>query len=235
MPLFGVCEKTTPNCFYGIIDMMHCYDIRIDGKYEGKICAFMENVRKEFNDFFRTEINDPNVFFLNSRKSINEVWGRKTERWLTAWADNSNIFILNPEVYTKESDHRDVEHFWKALKHEYCHLYFEKVTGGGYPKWLNEGLSCYLADQVKGKPAKEEALQVFKCYKEINPLTYKVGYFWVNFLINNFGKGKMLKLIRNLYEKDTEKQFNAVFKDIYGFNFSKTSFVKILDRYANLL
>lgn len=172
----------------------------------------------------------PSVVFVNSRREIDKIWGRKTERWLTAWVKNDKIFILPPNVYLKESSHKDINHFWQTLKHEYCHLYFKKMTGINYPKWLNEGLACYLAGQTKKPPAEEEALRIFNYYRKPNWQIYKTAYFWVKLLIEKFGREKLLKLIKRLNPQMTKKQFTKNFYQIYKFQFLKEGFGKIFNQ-----
>ena len=131
--------------------MFQIFNVKPNKKNQ-KINKFLSETKKELSDFFNIKVEQPNIFFLDSRKDINKTWGRKMPEWSSGWAKNSNIFILNPKIYTKESSHKKIEHFWKTIKHEYCHLYFKKLTGTSYPKWLNEGLACYLAKQIKKTP-----------------------------------------------------------------------------------
>ena len=71
---------------------------------------FLFKTEKELSVFFGININKPNIFFLDSRKDIDKVWGKKTENWFSAWAQNDNIYILNPKFYAKESNHK-INHF----------------------------------------------------------------------------------------------------------------------------
>lgn len=198
-------------------------------KFNKKMTGFLKSTRKELNDFYNTNIEQPSVFFIDSRKEINEIWRRKTEDWFSAWVKDMNIFILNPEIYTKESNHQDINHFWQSLKHEYCHLYYRKITNTGCPKWLNEGLANYLAGQVKKKPTKEEALIVFDYYQKIDWRIYNIGYFWIKLLIEKFGKKKLLTLIKTINSQTTKKEFAKKFHQIYKFYYSKVDFEKILE------
>jgi len=200
-----------------------------ESKFNKKMAGFLKSIQEELDDFYGTSIEQPSVFFIDSRKEINEIWGRKTEEWFSAWAKDGSIFILNPEAYTKESNHRDINHFWKSLKHEYCHLYYRKITNTGYPKWLNEGLANYLAGQVKKKSTKEEALRVFDYYQKLDWRIYNIGYFWTKILIEEFGKKKLLTLIKSIDSQTTEKEFAKKFHQVYKFHYSKTDFENILE------
>jgi len=197
-------------------------------KTNKKIEGFLISVRKELNSFFGIKMWQPFVILVNSRKDIDRMHGRKTEDWLVGWTSGCNIFILKPKVFTKESSHKDREYFWKVLKHEYCHLYFKQMTSIDYPAWLNEGLACYLAKQKKTPPSNKEALEIFKYYKKLDKNIYRIGYFWVNFLIKKFGKNKLMELIKSLKPQITEKQFAQNFYRIYQIYYSVKDFEKLL-------
>ena len=186
-----------------------------------KLKNFINSSRKELEGFFHIKIEPTNIFLIDSREEIDKMWGKKTERWLTAWTRNNNIFILNPKNYTRESDHKDIKHFWQTLKHECSHLYFKKLTQTNYPKWLNEGLACYLAGQVKKRPTTEEVLRIFDYFQKTDWKIYAIAYFWVKLLIDKFGKGKMLGLVKCINPQMTEKQFRENFYRIYRINYSK--------------
>jgi hypothetical protein len=193
-----------------------------------EIQEFLEDTQKELSRFFGISVGQPVLFFLNSRKEIDFIWNKKTEGWMVAWAKENYIFILNPKVYTKESDHKDIKHFWQVLKHEYCHIYFKKITNVNYPKWLNEGLACYLANQIKPQPSPEEALKIFEYFSKSDSQIYKPAYFWTKLLIEKFGVEKMLSLIETIKSGITEKQFSANFYKIYGLHYSEKDFIKLL-------
>lgn len=189
-------------------------------KNNQKLDKFLFATKKELSNFFSINVEQPNIFFLNSRKDIDKIRKMKTKRWQSGWAKNGNIFILNPKIYAKESSHT-AEHFWKTIKHEYCHLYFKKLTGTGYPKWLNEGLACYLAGQVKKSPTSDDVMKIFDYFKKSNWQIYSIGYFWVKLLIEKLGKKKFFKLLKQLKPELNENKFKLIFYKVYKIKFSK--------------
>lgn len=197
-------------------------------KSHKKLNRYIESIQKELNSFFRIKIERPLIFLVGSRREIDILWNKKTQGWLTAWMKGNNIFILHPDVYTKESDHKDIEHFWKTLKHEYCHIYFKHITGNSIPKWLNEGLACYLAKQEKKVPSKDNLLKVFNYFRKTDWQIYSIAYFWTKFLIENYGLKKLLELINQINPKITQKQFSENFYQIYRFHYSKKDFGKFI-------
>lgn len=186
-----------------------------------KLENFINSTQKELESFFHIKMEPVDVFLIDSRKDIDRIWRKKTEKWLTAWTKNNNIFILNPKNYTRESDHKDIKHFWQTLKHECSHLYFKQLTQANYPKWLNEGLACYLANQVKKELTQKEALKVFDYYSKIDWQIYSIGYFWVKLLIEKFGRKKLLTLLKQLKPNLSEHKFKLIFYKLYKIKFSK--------------
>ena len=193
-----------------------------------RIENFLRKSKKELDKFFGIEVNMPKVFLLDSRQEINRYWGEKTEKWEVGWVKNNFIFILNPQKYTKESNHKNSAGFWKTIKHEHCHIYYKEIVGGNRPIWVNEGLAGYLSGQIEARPNIKEALEIVDLYntKRNNTRKYKVGYFWVKFLIQRFGQKKFLQLLKLLKEKNTEKEFKGIFYKIYKIRFNKKELQK---------
>ena len=170
-------------------------------KKNQKIDNFLKKTKKELDAFFGFEVREPAVLLLTSRKQLDSLWERKTEKWEVGGTrtlkgtQNGIIFILSPEVYCRQSTHKDPKVFWKTLKHEYCHIYFQQITGSSRPIWFNEGLASYMAGQKKsgGNP-----MDVFDYFDIGGEGVYQVGYFWVNFLVENFGEKKIKQLANAL-------------------------------------
>jgi hypothetical protein len=195
----------------------------------GKVAKYIEGARKELNRFFGFSINDPLVFFLEKRADMDMIGNRKTEKWVSAMTRGGAIFIFNPKLFDKVTNHKK-EDFWKTLKHEFVHLYFTKATRGFKPNWLNEGLACHLAGQKSWWSATimAKSMSVFGYYETGGSNVYSVGQFWTELLLKKFSKRKMVKLIMALDKVANKRQFAATFRRIYGFNYSKNDFAKLL-------
>jgi len=192
-----------------------------------KLKKFLIKTEKELNNFFQIKLESPLVILLNSRKDINKIFGKKTPTWLVGFIRKNSIFILHPKVYTKESSHKSRQDFWKTLKHEYCHLYYKKITGNTCPDWLNEGLACFLAKQVKPKLNIDESLDVLKNFPVGKGDVYKIGYFWVGLLLKKFGKLRLIKLLRSFKPETSEHDFAKIFYKIYKIKFDNKGLEKI--------
>lgn len=197
-------------------------------KNNEKISKILETDRKKFGCFFDMEFKYPNIFFINSRKQFDKLWQMKSQNWMVGGANGNNIFILDPKIYTKESDHKNINHFYQTITHEYAHIAIRKFCGHNKPKWLNEGLSCYLSNQKKITPPNEKLLQIFDYFNKSDKEIYNIGYFWTKFFIENFGKEKILKLLKNININIDEKQFTKIFYKIYKIRYSKKDLNKLL-------
>lgn len=183
---------------------------------------------KSLESFFKIKINNVNVFFLKSRKELDNIYGRKTEDWLTAFAGFGSIFILDPKIYTRQSSHKDINEFWQTLKHEYCHLFYYFLTKNPKPQWLNEGLACYLADQNKYNKNDKNIMKIFDYYDKSDKNIFSIGYFWVKQLIEKFGEKKLLMLLQLLKNCSNEKDFKRLFFNVYNINYNQEGFYEIL-------
>ncbi len=186
-----------------------------------KLENYLDSCRRALGRWFGISVEMPRVFFVQSRKDYDKLVGYKTHSWQVGNAGEGAIYILDPKIYTKESDHKDIKRFWLVLKHEYAHLYYRAITNNSKPKWLNEGLACYLAGQKKNKPAKEHLVNLNYFFSGGGQWVYGVGYFWVKYLIGKYGKTKLMKLIKTINAETTKIAFGKNFKKIYGFSLGK--------------
>ena len=222
----GVGLKKYPKNKY--LPMTLRMELILSSKTDKKLTNFLKSTQKELEGFFGIKIKPVNIFLLKSRKQIDLIRKEKTEPWLVGWTKRDTIFILSSEKFTKESSHKNPNEFWKVLKHEYTHIAIGQFCGHNKPRWLNEGLCCYFANQIKTQPNKKELLRVFGYYQNHDAQIYALGYFWVNLLIERFGKGKFIGLLRRIANKPDEKYFKNVFYEIYKFHYLKEGFSKLL-------
>lgn len=186
-------------------------------------------IKNDLNNFFKFEVREPIVFFVNSRKDMDSIWGKPTEDWFIGAAKNNNIYIFEPSIFNKVSSH-DKKNFWQILKHEYSHIYFNQITNNSFPFWLNEGLACYLSGKKNSGINKKNLFDIFSYFKQGGKGAYGISQFWVEFLIENFGKEKILELIKSIKFGMDEKDFKSIFFKVYNFNFNKDDFSKLLHK-----
>jgi hypothetical protein len=187
---------------------------------------------KELNKFYglNWKYNLPNIIILKSREEINRFFGKKTEDWLIAFAERQTIFILSRDNYEKESSHKySYEMYFSTLKHELGHLFFGHLSNRKEnPSWLNEGTQLFVAGQLKFKKPINKFSNFINYYDEWGEKVYQESGFVVELLVKVFGKKKLINLIKGLSKINSEKEFNILFKRIYGF---KLDYNEINKRY----
>lgn len=207
---------------------MH-YFILQSKRFSKKLEEFIKTTKRELENFLNYEAGYPLIFFINSRKEMDLIWGKKTEKWFVGASKNNSIYIFDPKVFASESTHKKDE-FWQVFKHEYFHVYFAQITKGHFPRWLNEGLACYFSGKklVLKDGDRKNLLNIFIYYEGSDKGLYAVGQFWVEYFIKKFGRGKMVELIKNTATVKNSRQFASLFNRIYGFKFNKSSFTKLI-------
>ena len=182
----------------------------------------LRTAKNKLDHFFKIELDLPLLVLLSSRRQFNTFWGRQTENWMIAWARNGVIYALEPKVVRQSRLHYSITDYHKLLKHEHTHLYINTIgRAEAMPKWLKEGLACWVAGQKKRILDQARLESVFRP-DEINPKdTYAIGYVLVDRLLYSFGKNKLLTLIQRLEGQYSLTQFRKVFRIVYGLPWSR--------------
>ncbi len=178
---------------------------------------YYDEIISELNNFFNIEWvnNKPKVFLIDNKDTLNLL--SKSPEWVVGWTFNNNVYLLHPKNFSEE-------YFVSLLKHELAHAFFNVISQNHTsPSWLYEGVSLYLSGQYK-----DRKVELFKSFLD-NKNVYLESGLAVKLLINYFGKEKLLQLIKQL----RSKQFNNLFKNIYGFNPSYKEFNKLLKNILN--
>jgi hypothetical protein len=120
----------------------------------------------------------------------------------------------------------------RALVHELTHLVVHQATFSPYgqlPLWLDEGLAMYSEGELdpvfrsyldeailEGKLISVRSLcSPFSAYSEKASLSYAQSYSLVEYLLDNYGQGKMLDLLTLLKEGST---YDEALTGVYGFD-----------------
>jgi len=120
----------------------------------------------------------------------------------------------------------------KALVHELTHLVVRQATFSPYgqlPLWLDEGLAMYNEGELDPvfRSYLEEAIledklisvrslcSPFSAYSEKASLSYAESYSIVEYLLDNYGQGKMLNLLALLKQGNT---YDEALTKVYGFD-----------------
>jgi hypothetical protein len=186
---------------------------------------FLEKIYKEslddLNAFY--EINWthhlPRIFVVNDRKTIDLLKGEKTEDWLVGWVEGKTAYILNKNNLKKESNHKyNPDEYFALVKHEISHLFFRTLSGGNAkPIWLNEGVAIYTSGQNEFKKKPTEFSKFLEFYDNGGKEIYSEAGFFVQALIEKFGKPKLLNLVKDLKNIKNKEEFEKFFAKEYGF------------------
>ena len=120
----------------------------------------------------------------------------------------------------------------RAMTHELTHLVIHQMVFNPYndlPTWLDEGLAMYSEGAMEpiflsfmAEAIKEDRLitvrslsSPFSAYAEESLLAYAQSHSLVDFLINNYGQGKMLELLEVFREGSG---YDEALLKVYGFD-----------------
>lgn len=182
----------------------------------------LNQIMAEYADFFEVDdVPEPRVGFVYSREDFDKLLGRKTERWERAVSRQNGLFFIHSSKIEELTPHTNAD-FWPVVKHEMSHWFYRHVTGveNGNPRWFNEGLAGVVAEQRRTqKPAALDEPVVDKYYSYSDASNYAWGYWMVKYLLDEFGKEKLVALIKSLAgEEMTKNFFAAQFEKAYHFD-----------------
>lgn len=147
---------------------------------------------------------------------------------MAGFARGSNIYVIHPDMLEELTIHKK-ESNEPRIKHELSHVFYWSITNTHRPNWLDEGLACYLDGHKSIKKlTNHEKLGAPLYFSRFDEDIYNVSVFTVKALIEKFGKEKMLELLRTMRLVSSEREFYKLFKDTYGFRFTKAGIAKNL-------
>jgi len=177
-----------------------------------------DRIITECQDFFGVKIkNIPKITFIYSREEMDELLGRKTEPWVRAVTRPSGLYFIHPSKIAELTPHKK-DDYWQAVKHEMSHWFYNQITGthNGEPRWFAEGLAMYMAGQKTLLPTPTEESVTTKYYACTDNEVYRWGSFMVVNLAENYGKEKIVSLVRKINSKTTPESFATDFKNEFG-------------------
>jgi hypothetical protein len=187
---------------------------------------FLESIFKESFDALNVfyginwKHHIPKIIIVDDRKTINLLKGEVTEDWLIGWSEGKTIYVLNKDHLEKESNHTYDAHTYSAfIKHELSHSFYDILSNGHQkPIWLNEGFAIYTGGQNKFKEKPAEFSKFLEFYEHGGKEIYTEAGFFVQGLVEKFGKQKLLDFVKNLKNIKTKEEFEQFFTKEYGFN-----------------
>ena len=177
---------------------------------------------KDLNDFY--EINWvhhlPTITIVDNHETINALKGEKTENWVVGWTNGSQIYVLNKDNFEKESNHKYNPNEYSALiKHELSHSFYNILSSySHFPFWLGEGVAIYTSGQNNFKNKLEKFSEFLDFYDQGGKGVYSESGFFIQALVEKFGKQKLLNIIKQVKNLKTREEFDKFFAKEYGFN-----------------
>ncbi len=206
----------------------------------------IETFEDEFIDkICRESIDDLNKFYeinwvhhlpvpivVKDRRSIDILKGEMTESWLVGWAHGNKIYILDRSNFDKESSHKySSDTYYSLLKHEISHAFFSILSKGNTkPVWFCEGVAIYTSGQNKEKRPIDSFKEFLDFYEEGGERVYSESSYAVHLLVEEYGKQKLLDLIKGLKSVNSQEDFNALFVNTYGIEPTYEEFNKLLGK-----
>ena len=195
---------------------------------DSKLDEVYKTSMKDLDSFFELGWihNRPNLILVPDRKTINSLKGKETEEWVVGWTNGNTVYMLSDKNYETESNHKySDEEYFALLKHELAHCFSHIISGFCQkPIWLLEGLSIYLSGQLKLRPKPEKYFKFIEFYEKGGKGVYSESGFAAEFLVQKYGKEKILQLLKKAKESNSKKDFTDLFKSIYDFELNYDNF-----------
>ncbi len=193
----------------------------------------LEISMNELSDFFnfKWNLNKPLVIKIPDRKTIDSILGKKTEPWMVGWASDGKIFVLDRKKYSSESIHKySKEEYITLVKHELAHLYLRIIVDKGFiPCWLEEGICIYASGQNKFRKKPKSFKHFLKYFEENGKRIYNESGFVVEFLVNKYGRLKLINFLKSLKDIKNKKDFIRNFEKYYKIPLKYSIFNNLLD------
>lgn len=185
-----------------------------------KIDLLCHEAMQNLEEFFGFSLKYmPEIIFVPDRKTIDALKGKKTEPWVVGWVADNKIYLLSRDNFEAESSHEySNEKYEGLIKHELTHCFSDVVSGQTHrPVWLHEGISIFLSGQLKTMPKPENLCQFINFYTTGGQAVYQESGWAVAHLVNNYGKNKLLKVLKKSKDTKTQNDFAELFQSIYEF------------------
>jgi hypothetical protein len=204
--------------------------------HDDELQSFFDQCIEELSDFFNIHwVNHrPGLYVVKDRKTATAWWRSKEPVDTWGWLQSGDVYVWDVADLRARGKEIDIDYYHRIVKHELVHIYVTQYLKfynnmDVSPDWLWEGLAVYLSGMNYAEYSKPDKFCEFLKFdfKDMNSgRVYWESGFAIEFLHKNYGKGKLMKLIKLLSQKYDEKKFAKDFKKIYGFELNYENFNK---------
>ena len=163
-----------------------------------------DNFSRVANDLNAANVPRINVYFYSDRNALGQALNiPNPPSWVVGGASAADqIHVMSP--YTPNLG-RSLEEMLTIFVHEFAHCLTLHIAArsGNNPRWLWEGVALYEAGQfvhpshlaymVNGNPP---TLAGLNANWQTNTQVYEVGYLLVEYIVETWGKEKLVDLIQ---------------------------------------
>jgi hypothetical protein len=186
--------------------------------------AYQKNLK-----FFKRKPKSYRIQLVYSKQEMSNYFEGNV-KWMIGSQLRNKIVIYSPTVIKKIINFKNISYL-QILTHETSHIFLNNLYKTKKPFWMQEGIALnvhkYKFDKKKFliKLKKQSNLNIFLCrYKEATFLKIldvigPASYLLVKYLINNFGKSKILNFMNKYSKKPTKENFNKLFYRVYKLDF----------------
>jgi hypothetical protein len=181
-----------------------------------------EGVKKSFGYFDNIKKINFSVELIYSRDEFDQKIGYKTKNWVIGSALGDRFIIFSPEKIEEETNHKKNE-FIPLITHEATHIFHKKINPKNFGFWLSEGIAQNIAGQEQKIDIEKKNITYFLryClfknpgyYKFVSHQGYEISQRLVKFLMENYSKEQMIKLLKIKYnsKNSIKKDFGKILK-----------------------
>lgn len=177
-------------------NIIFTFDSKIDSKT--KLERIISKAYRANKTFFGKNPLKIEISFLYTRSQMDRTYKQKTAEWIVGYTNKNHFFIFSPKVFDQVSPH-PASDFSYVLVHEMAHVFTNEILGLYYPIWLYEGIAGYVAKQYEIRKIKQFQFNDFnqlhdtRSWNKFN--NYPQAYSMAKYLIDKFGKKKMLEFL----------------------------------------
>jgi len=194
---------------------------------------------RELEEFFHFKFakgQKPALFIIDSRREINLVADERMPSWFVGWSTpGNNVYLLNRRKFSSESAHHyTADYYQSLLKHELTHTFCSALANNSAnPAWFWEGIADYVSCGYLDYPTPAKFSTFLRYYDKLEDAkghVYEESGYAIKLLVDQYGKQKLIRLIKTCSDLTDRTSFAVSFKKIYHFELTYSNFNRLLEK-----